>query len=844
MTATAPAPVPAPAPARAAARRGGSTPLLLARRQLLQAPGRVAAVLVAALLSALAVMTTGTFIGTMQQGMRVVLSAPTSNADIAVQFGAEPLAADELLAFDGVAVAEPLVSSGGEVAFVGEERSVDLHGIAVDPALRWVELREGAWPSGRDEVALSQRDLDGLGAALGDELELAPWAEAPLAVRVVGVVAPPAGAEGALAAVHVDAAAWEGSAPGALVRLEPGADAEAVLAAMRAEFGDGPDAPQAMSAERFVDDLVDRFTGGANVLATVFLAFIAIALIAATMVIRNTFQVLLAQRLRENGLLRLVGASGGQVQRSVLVEALLVGATGALAGTAAGFGLGWLIAAAFVLAAGGPRVDAAWPIAAIAVTVAVTLLAAWAPAASTRSLSPVAALSASATTERRTRRSSTAGWIIGAIVTAIGAAGLVAAALLHNLLIAIGAGVIAAIGLIVLVPLLVRALTPLVARLLTLGGPVPKLAGENLVRTARRSGTVVLAIALGGSLAIAMLTAVESVTATMTRSLDDRFRVDAVVATVDGAPLTDAQLAAIAALPSVDGSAAVRTLAVESSAPELGVDRAAELPGAWADRADRAGAGAALLPTALVGDEGVVPDGSPFELRVPGGEAVALAAHGDRVANTSRSGPAEAGPSVVAVLSPTDFAALGGAPEVTEVWLDAAAGGASALSTALDELADTDRALVYGGPVVERSLYEEIAGFLTAFVLAMLALTIVISAIGLASVVALSVAERRRELALLRALGAERRDARLMVVLESVSLALLGAVLSIAIGVPLGIAAVESAVVEAAGGTVLAVPWTAVGLVLGAAVLLGVLAGLGPAHRAARITPAAALSRE
>ncbi|RRJ87884.1 FtsX-like permease family protein [Gulosibacter macacae] len=829
-----------------------STPLLLAGRQVRNAPGRVAAVIIAALLSAMAIMATGTFITTMQAGMRVTISAPISNADVFVSNGYDidnpaPTAA-ELAQLPEVVAAAPNVQIGAQLLAGSARHDVQLLGVPESESLRWTTLASGADPSGPNEVALSQAMLDRLKLQLGDEVlvETYTYGET-IPMAIVGVIQAPQGAEGATNIMYVDANAFAEQSRGSIVDLAAGVSPETFVNTLNAGFGDEEDASKAAVASTYVDELVDQFSGGSNLLATVFLAFVLIALVAATMVIRNTFQVLLAQRLRQHGLLRLVGATGGQVQSTVLIEALIVALVGAIAGITIGFLLGWGIAALAGLGGGGARFPIIWAIAALVVTVAMTLIAAWAPAAGTRRLSPVAALAAASTTEQQQRRTSVASWIIGGVLTGLGAAGLLLSALGSNLLSAIGSGVIAAIGLIILVPLIVRAIMPAIAKLLG-GGVVSKIAGENLVRTSRRSGTVVLAIALGGSLVLAMLTAIGSVGATLNTNLDERYRVDAAVMNKDGSALTEAQIVAIGSLEAVERSAPVRTVAVDTEylseipgAPSI--TSVAELPAEWVDQIDaRMETMLMLVPEPQFGKDGYVPANTNVAAKTADGGEQQFVLVADPVANELRP-TAQIDGNVQGVVNPSAFAQLGSEPAVTQVWIDAKPGESSNLVKQLSDLTTNDPALSIGGPVHERSVYEDIVGFLTAFVLAMLALTVVISAIGLASIVALAVAERHRELALLRALGTTRGGVRTMVLIEAITLALIGAALSILIGVPLGVAAVYSALGNLSN-PVLALPWLGIVSVVLVAIVIGILAGLGPAHRAARVAPAQALAHE
>ena len=825
----------------------------LARRQIQRAPGKVVAILLATILSALAIMTTGTFIETMQRGLTIRLAAPISNTDVVITGAGLDEQLPRVVADPGVASAELAGESVLFLTSIPGDRSLHLQAITDDPQMRWFTLADGTLPQTPHEALLSERTAAELGLAIGDTFagndlysSGDPGVEVESTFTVSGIAALPEGTDTGDLLGLLPAQALASSPRASILVRTDGADASDVVERLNAEFAaqaapDDFSAPKAQLTSTYVNDLVDTLSGSTGFLATIFLSFVAVALVAAIMVIRNTYQVLLAQRLRQSGLLRLVGATGAQLRSTVLLESLFVSTVGALVGVGAGFLLGWGIAAAVGLAGGGPSFPMLWAIGAIIVTVLVTLFAAYAPAAAAGRLAPVAALTSAATTERLNAGRSTAKWVVGLLFTLAGAVGIALGALGGGLLVAIPAGIVLAFGLVILIPLLLVAIMPAVARGFSLGGPISKLAGENLVRTARRSGTIVLAIAFGGSLVVAMLTAISTASASLDKSLSQQYAADAVIATSDGAPLTDAQIAAISSIAGVEEATAVRTIDVATDAADVPMVTVSELPSAWAERAGIDPNSNALFVTASVvdPDQGGPLAGVPTLELAGAHEPITLPVEVS-IAAEGLPGP---GNTIPAVVTAPVFAELGGSPQTNQLWLDIAPEAAHDVDTQLKEVFSENSNLVIGEALETRSLFEQVAGFLTAFVLAMLSLTIIISAIGLASVVALSVTERRRELGLLRAVGVDRGGVRTMVFLESLALALLGAVLSLIIGIPLGIAATMSAMVSGSM-IVVALPWFGLGAVIVVAATLGIVAAIGPAQRAGRVSPAEALAHE
>ncbi|MGH3448842.1 MAG: FtsX-like permease family protein, partial [Nocardioidaceae bacterium] len=125
---------------------------------------------------------------------------------------------------------------------------------------------------------------------------------------------------------------------------------------------------------------------------------------------------------------------------------------------------------------------------------------------------------------------------------------------------------------------------------------------------------------------------------------------------------------------------------------------------------------------------------------------------------------------------------------------------------------------------------------------AMLGLAIVIAILGIVNTLALSVIERTREVGLLRAIGLSRRQLRRMVRLESVVIAVLGAVLGVVMGIAFGISLVEA--LGDQGLNVLSVPWTQLVVFVVLAGLVGVLAAVLPARRAAKLNVLRAITTE
>jgi putative ABC transport system permease protein len=158
-------------------------------------------------------------------------------------------------------------------------------------------------------------------------------------------------------------------------------------------------------------------------------------------------------------------------------------------------------------------------------------------------------------------------------------------------------------------------------------------------------------------------------------------------------------------------------------------------------------------------------------------------------------------------------------------------------------------AVLEGNPTVTLKNQKEFAdeqkqqiNQLLAIVYALLGLAVVIAVLGIVNTLALSVIERTREVGLLRAVGVTRRQLRRMVRLESVAIAVLGAVLGVILGVAFGIA-LQRALADQ-GIDVLSVPWVQLAIFVLVSALVGVLAAVLPAMRAAKLDVLRAITTE
>lgn len=806
----------------------------LAWSQVRSRPSRLVAVVVAVAVATALLAATATFAATSTAGLRLTAAAPLTTADIVLDADSSVTdphwyrAAEKVLHVDTV---DPLYAQTVDV-FGGSARgTANVQSIPATAELRWFRLASGRWPASATEVGADRRTLDALGVRVGDTLTFRRGDGDPFPVTIVG--AADLGFKpltGTTYRFYAAAPFFGASVPQAALLTGDAARLAATVEDLNRIL---PPGTSAMSASRAADEAAARFAGGSTQLALVLLAFALVALLAAVLVIANTLHLLVAQRARQTALLRLVGAHRAQVRRVVLAEATLIGSAGAVIGAAGGVGLGRLGAGLLGTAGGGLRVHPLVLILCVLVGVGATVVAAWAPARRAMRAAPVGALQELPSAKPRGR-----GFVLGLAATAAGVVALAGSVVTGSLALALGGGLGLAGGLLAVLPrLVVRALPP-VAALLERCGVAAGLAGGNLSRNARRTAAGTMSVVLGAALVTALAVAAASGRATVDADLEARYPV-AVSVHTDGGRIADATVTAIAALPALTATAVVGTAPARFPAagrptPTLLAVLPPDLAGRLAPVLTTGGGPPViLLPAAYLRQLGVA-DGATISIDV-GRAAHRFTARASRLSDTTGR--------LLGIVNASAVAAFDLHPTPTAVWGVAPAGFDRAL------LADRVAAIAagypdieVGGGVAEGRDLADVLSLLLGLSLAMLASTVLIALIGLANLLGLGVVERRREIALLRALGTRRGRLRGILAIEAVTITLLGTLIGIVIGAPVGLAAV-SAAVSATADPVVRLPWGQLALVVAAAVVTGVLASLGPARRAARVAPAAGLTR-
>lgn len=606
-----------------------------------------------------------------------------------------------------------------------------------------------------------------------------------------------------------------------------------------------PERAEAVTGKELADDESKAIESSMSGMKTSLLAFAGIALFVGIFIIANTFTMLVAQRTKELALLRAVGASRRQVTRSVLIEALVVGAVAGLAGMAAGIGIGAalrsLVSGMGAMPSGPLVIETSTVITSMVVGIVVTVLAAWLPARRAAKIPPVAAMGsvhAPATTRSLLVRNT-----IGALFAGAGAALVLLATSMDDGKgpMGLGAGLLL-IGVFVLTPLLSRPLIAAASPVLRLFNVSGKLARQNAVRNPRRTAATASALMIGLTLITGLTVIASGVQQAIDKMATDSLKADYTVSMANFTPLSPDVDKKLSAMDEVTATSPLRNSAAKIDGDTeylTGVDgstigKLTSLDfqqGSWAGLSD----GKKVVVDADTAKSQGWKLGSSFEATYTDGEKGAFTVGGVYKGNEMMKGIM------------VDNAAV--TPHMTKVAdmqiLAKTKDGASAeVKEALNkQLGDNPAVLVQDKKDVSEGVSQMI-NILLNMLYGLLAMAVIVAVLGVINTLAMSVFERGQEIGMLRAIGLDRRGIKRMVRLESLVISLFGGVLGIGLGVFFGWAAGELIAGSGLDTYTLVLPWGRLGVFLALAALVGVLASLWPARRAARLNMLAAIKTE
>ncbi len=581
-------------------------------------------------------------------------------------------------------------------------------------------------------------------------------------------------------------------------------------------------------------------------ITAILLGFGIVALLVGTFIIYNTFSMIVAQRQRELALLRAVGADRKQVRRSVTFEALIIGALGSLLGLAGGVGLAYglhavLDALDLGLPSGGLVVATRTVVISILLGTVVTVFAASAPARRAGRIAPVAAMREefASPSAASLRRRTAIGIVVGLGGVAATVAGVVADSTATSALLT-GIGLVAVCAAAML-------LSPVFARwvIVPLGrvvgrpfGIVGQLARTNAVRNPRRTAATAFALTLGLVLVTGIAVLGSSMKASIDKLFENNVTADYILTTNTD---VDVPIAAAQAARTVPGVASVTELQTIEANVDGQTRSGSSVKGPLTavlnvhmDAGSVDTSGHHMIVSRKIADQRHWTMGTTHTLRVPGVAPITVTVTGI-FANDQLIGPWAVSSDIYRTLTPqnrwSDDVALVHAKDGAD--LEAMRAG---LKDATNDLYVVD---VRNRSEFEGMIASQINGLL-GLVYGLLGLAIVIAILGIINTQALSVIERRREIGMLRAIAMQRKQVRRTIYLESLLIAVFGAVLGVSLGLTFG--SLFTRVLHSQGLDTLSVPWGQAVLFLGLAAVVGVLAALWPGFRAARTPPLSAVA--
>lgn len=638
------------------------------------------------------------------------------------------------------------------------------------------------------------------------------------------------------------------------------------------------------------EESIKSVSKGDTSITTIFLlSFGILAMLVAALVIANTFQVLVAQRRRTLALLRTIGANKGQLYVSVLFEAGLLGLIASMLGVGLGIGLMAALCQSGLMKATGMtmRLVLSWPafVVPIAFGIAMTVIASLGSARSATAVTPLEALRPIELND--TRRASKIRAILAGLLVLVGIGLAAFSAWQMNekiaghdsladkqypmvLLAAIAGCALIFLGLVLSatfwLPVLMRGVGALVA----FAGPSAKVAHANIQKNPRRVAATGAALLIGVTLVSTIATGAASAKQTMNEALTTRYSVDMIAA---GADMTSKQADEAAKIKGIKDSiyAPTRMMSMKDA---NGKDLNVLIVGVDGVDALRKVVRADLSGVTISGDSVLMPKYSAATGKdIPLGKSVTFTSDvsgsqtgtADAAASDTENDGGQSDGVQTLTLAPqkvdyrrisANYAAVAFVDaghftngdvkangHIMLMRIDAESAGTTLndvftnVQNAFSASADID----VSGPVAARTQWETMINGMMALLVGLIAVAVLIALVGVANTLSLSVIERTRESATLRAIGMTRGQLRCSLAVEALLLSLVSGVVGVALGTLFGWLG-SYMVFSLYGDTVFPFEWTTNGAVLGVAALAALLASVAPARRAVKTPPVEALA--
>ncbi len=719
-----------------------------------------------------------------------------------------------------------------------------------------LKLTAGHWPRGPDEIAVSTNVASNKHYEVGDTI--GAQKNGPVQkFRIAGIVTLPGVSIGSATLAVFDLPTLqkllgrEGQLDIIRVQSKAGVPTSQLINEIKPIL---PADTQVRNTAAQVKEDKKSVNGFTSFIRYFLLAFAGIALFVGSFVIANTLSITITQRTREFATLRTLGATRRQILRSVIVEALVIGVLGSVAGLFLGLALAKGLNEVFVLLGidlptAGTVFATRTVVVCLVVGTVITLIASLRPARRATRVPPIAAVREGAELPpgrfaRWTPLVSGTTLLVGVLLLAYGV-------LAHNLptgtrLFSLGVGILLLFfGVAANAQRVVRPLASVLGWPATrFGGASGTLARDNAMRNPKRTASTASALMIGLALVTFVAILGQGIRSSFESAVDDLFKANYALTSQDTfTPLTISAEKAIAKAPGVTAVSGIRA----GSAKVFG--SVENLTGAdpqltkvihldWKE-------GSNAVPAEL-GETGAFVDdkyakkhdlhvGTPIALETPSGKVLHLKVDG--VFKLPKGGS----PFGTVTISNALFDANYVDPENEMAFVNIKGGVTEANTKALN-------AATSGFPDAKvqthsefKSNFEKPLDNIIGLLYVLLALSVIVSLFGIVNTLVLTVFERTREIGMLRAVGLTRRQTRRMIRHESIVTSLIGATLGIVVGFFLAILVTHALSDE---GIVFAVPYTSIVFFVIAAIIVGLLAAIWPARRASKLNVLEALQYE
>ncbi len=636
------------------------------------------------------------------------------------------------------------------------------------------------------------------------------------------------------------------------IALADDADEATVMGSLTAAFP----AHEVVDQQTILEESSDEFGGQIELVRNILLGFAGVSLLVSVFIIYNTFAIVLSQRTREIGLLRLVGADASQVQRSSIGEAAFVGVISSMLGIPGGVAVAAGITALMGLI-GAELPDYAiiiaprTLIASALVGIGATVVAAWAPARKAARIPAMAALREGVVSDAEgRRRRTTIGFALAGVGLAAGALGVAGiGGTASTLTLMVVGGVALVVGVTLFSPLLVDPVVRVMGIGLRRTGIPGRLAIDNASRNSSRTATTAAALMIGLAVVGMALVVGESIKAQLGETLDSAVKADylltdqaslagfpnQIVEEIEQAPEFGAVTGFRYSEIRIDGGTAEDVSADPLSIVAADLVDVPELidldvsSGGYDTRSE------AVLVAEKKADELGVGVGDVLDVTFASGDAGQLDVVGifDDVSVLE----------VDFLVDTSSFSAAG--VDESDLWIAFSPATGTSPDAVVAAIAAIETTYPQGELETAAEFRERLEGLVDqvlSVLNALVVLAVVIALIGIANTLALSVHERTREIGLARAVGMSRRQTRRMIRYESAIISTFGALLGVVVGIVFGWAIVVA--LPESYTNILAIPFGQIAVLVVVAALAGLAAAVLPARRAGRMNVLDAIAQE